>query len=110
MNELDNKELWSSRDYAAFFGITEAAVSQRVAGMPQHPGRNTRDPVFSRPCFRRDELVRWSNEYHRWHRTRCALTSARLEQMSPEQLDEWGIEPIHFEAAKKADERYGRRK
>lgn len=110
MNELDNKDLWSNKDYAAFFGIKEVGVSQRVSGLPQHPGRNTRDAVFSRPCFRRDELVRWSREYHRWHKHRCAISLARLEQMSPEQLDEWGIEQHHFEAAKKYDERYGRRK
>lgn len=110
MHELDTKDLWSNKDYAAFFGIREAAVSSRVHAMPQHPGRNTRDPVWSKACFKRSDLVQWSNEYHHWHKNRCAFALARLEQMSPEQLREWGIEPIHFEAAKVYDVRFGRRK
>lgn len=101
MENLANKELWSDRDYGAFFDVTPGAVSNRIRQMPQHPGRNMPDPIFGKPCFKREDLVKWSREYHYWNKTRTLFSPSRLEAMSPEELAEWGVEAVHFEAAKR---------
>lgn len=93
-------DLISPSDAAKLFGIAPHSFGVRVRANPTHP-KDQLHPVFGRPAYSVSAMQEWSKQYHAFYRSKSLFSNDRLAELSPEEIEAWGVAHQHQERVAK---------
>lgn len=87
---MEEKYLIQTRE-AELFGVNQTAINGRTKRMSNYP-KQVPHPMFGTLCRKLSELQAYSRAFHDFVPGKCLFTDARLAELSPEEIEAFGVQ------------------